>query len=226
MGAIEDILSWLACHGKVKALEQELEATKQSLQVSKRKAKQGVKDRDAMLDLHLKESKRFIIEVAELQRWVRLYQQLWKAGLHIPDLKAELKSHTVYVPRDDPEVMKYARVLNDVDYYAYPLAKWTEDILPQLHRAVKDNVPKWIRDVSDCDNFADVMHAAVQLAFISAGKKKQAAFGKCYSKTHAYNFFVTSTGEAYIYEPQNGEIKGKLGETGAPWDTNRLYMTG
>jgi len=218
------------CPGKLVSTEKTLRTALKDVTRYKNRAaaakEQGRIDREALLNENLIEQKRFIVEVAELQRWVRLYQDLWKAGLHVPDLKPELQNHTLYTPRDDPEVMKYARVLNDTDYYAYPLAKWRDEILPQLHRAVKDNAPKWISNVSDCDNFADIMHTAVQLVFIAAGKKRQGAFGKCYSSTHAYNFFVTSTGEAYIYEPQNGEIKGKLGETGAPWDTTRLYMTG
>lgn len=157
---------------------------------------------------------------------IRKYLQLWKAELFVLDIKPELEPHQTYDPRQEPMITSISKAIVDRNYYTYAKARWTGQILNQINETIRNHVTKWIYEVSDCDNFADVMGVAVQLAMIKAGKKRQAAFGILHSPTHAYNFYIDHQGEIWVYEPQNGETKGKLGETVAPYDTTKLFFMG
>ena len=226
---------WDIC-GK-KALQQKYDAVKLDLgkalgdiSLYKGKADQLAKDKQSIMDLHLEEKKRLVGELTELQRWVRRYQQLWKAGLAVPDIKAQLVYHQVYNPWGDIALNGYNLGIHDNEYYSYTLTQWRDHILPPISAEVRDQLPRWIAEISDCDNFAETLCTALALAFIAAGKQRQGAFGVAIGKSgegaHAYNFFVTKSEGIYIFEPQSGEVVGRLGETVEPYAPYSLEFRG
>ena len=205
------------CKDKIREIERlnrELKATEKTL-----------KDKVYLIEAHNLEKARLHAEIDREASLKERYMNLWKAGLHIPNIKNYVKKHTVYDPWGDHQLAPYERLIADIDYHAYPKKTWTS-ILKRIHKEVKDEVPRWIKEVSDCDDFSDVMSTAVYLAFIDAGKRRQGAFGIAHSRTHAYNFYVDEAEQIWIYEPQNGETIGKLGETPEPYGTLKLLFIG
>ena len=156
------------------------------------------------------------------------YKGLWEDALHIPNIKTHLTDPTLYHPLDDDinRPLSYSGV-SDHLYHVYSKETWST-ILSIIHKEVKDEMPRWIREISDCDNYAKIMISAVQLAFIEAGEPFEAAFGYALgregAKFHAYNFFRTSSGEFYLYEPQDGSIICMLGEGVGVYQTFQISL--
>ena len=84
---------------------------------------------------------------------------------------------------------------------------------------------EYVPETHDCDDFALVMNSYVAISFIKSTYDKQGAFMTLWSNTHAYNGFVDDKA-TWVYEPQNGRIIGKLGETGEPYDTRKVWFPG
>ncbi len=169
------------------------------------------------------------IKVVKARGQAQYYRGLWEDALHIPDIKTLVEEPTLYSPWNDEDVnrpLAYSGI-SDNTYYVYSKETWIK-ILALIHKEVKDEVPRWIREVSDCDNFAKIMIATVQLAFIEAGEKREAAFGYALGRDgasfHAYNFFRTSDGKFYLYEPQDGSIVCELGEGEGVYQTYAISL--
>jgi len=237
MNPIAWLLNIVSYPGKLKRLQADYGSQTKTLSKAlvdvnlyKGQVRQGQIDKQAILDLHLEEKKRLVVELENLQQWVLRYQQLWKSGLAVPDIKDALAYHQVYNPWGDISLKGYSLDIHDLEYYSYSLAQWRDHILPRISAEVRDQLPRWIAEISDCDNFAETMCAALALAFIAAGKKRQGAFGYAEGKSgagaHAYNFFVTKSEGIFIYEPQDGSIRGRLGETVEPYIPYTLEFRG
>jgi hypothetical protein len=229
---IAAILSFFACPGKLKVSEEKASRFEkfyedESKEVNKLKEhlRQAKYDKLVLSDQYKKDINGYRVAIKEIEKSIRFFKELWQAAINVPVLKDLLTKHVIVEPRKIPLVLQYAREIADNEYYAYTLSIWYK-ILERTHKEVKEELPIWIASVSDCDNFAEATAHAVRAAFIKEGKKRQAAIGWARSATHAYNWFITNLGECYIYEPQNGSIKGKLGETDGIYLTTKIYIMG
>jgi len=130
-----------------------------------------------------------------------------------------------YYPFMDVVLDKYASSIADAEYLSFPKQQWV-NLLTPIQRIVKETLGEWTTNISDCDDFALVMNSYVAVSFIKGGFSKQGAFLTLWSKTHAYNGFVDSTEVIWVYEPQNNKIVGKLTDTKAPYDTEKVWVPG
>jgi len=165
-------------------------------------------------------------QVLKAEGLSRVYKALWKGALHIVDAKGWLLNSHKYDPWSDPKIQGqgYHLDIADSSYLSFSYAAFV-DYLSRVNIEVKDNLPRWIREVSDCDNFAGVMASAIQLGCIKAGKIKQAAFAVAWSGNHAYNIFWDTAGQGHIYEPQTDEIMGTLEDPVEPLLSPDRYKT-
>ena len=122
-----------------------------------------------------------------------------------------------------PPLVEYVREAGDVQYLALPFEAWSV-ILTGVYDAVEDALGRWDADINDCDNFALSFHSFVARVFRDSGFPLQGAFGWARSWTHGFNVFVSMDDGCWVFEPQSGTVKGRLGETGSPYDTIRLYF--
>ena len=123
----------------------------------------------------------------------------------------------------------YDTKIADREYYLLPYDKWIE-ILTPIQQEVKAALGAWRPEVSDCDDFAYVMGASVTQFIANARVSRQGAFMVVWDITgtqrHAYNAFMDDEGNVWIYEPQNGNIVGKLGETTGAYESNWIWFMG
>lgn len=202
--------------------------------------KMDVKDRDEIIifmDKERREKDEVIktfkeVDIPELQGQVlkqrgfaQTYKLLWSNALDVPLLKNYLINEHTYDPWNDPALSSYETIIVDLKYQTFSKANWL-DFLEAVYREVKPLVPRWIKEVSDCDNFSSVMSSAIQLSAIESKKKRQPAFAIAHSRTHAYNVFFDTSPQGWVWEPQNNRLIGKLGETEEPYDTRRIIFIG
>jgi len=102
---------------------------------------------------------------------------------------------------------------------------WIE-ILNSIQSQTEKVLKKWQRDVSDCDDFALVTASAVAASFAHDPFEKQVAFAITWSRSHAYNSFITTEGTWEIYEPQSNAIVGRLGKTTGIYKTEKIWFMG
>ena len=180
----------------------------------------------------LREEKDRLIEtVKELQTDIEYYEKriekllaIIEDTITIPDISEYVKIREIIKPYDI--IKGYNLTVGDLEYYAFPLEAWKQ-ILALVHPQVKKILGKWIKEVGDCDDWALIMQALVVAAIVKTGLDKQGAFFITWSLSHAYNaFVVTENSESYIYEPQSGIVKGKLGETVKPYDARLAWFPG
>ena len=146
----------------------------------------------------------------------------------LPEIELTEDDLTPYRFKDWP-FSTYDTKVADAEYYLLPYDKWLE-ILTPIQKEVKKAVGSWKPNISDCDDFAYIMGASVTLFFINAQINRQGAFMVVWDITgeqrHAYNAFMDNTQTVWIYEPQNGSIIGKLGETTGAYETNWIWYLG
>jgi len=214
--------------GSEAELKRELDAKEKrikELNIEVAAAKKEVKDKEELIKAWKQDYRDLKKELKRAENYSKFYKKLWESGLHTPNIKNYIKNHKVYNPWTDNQYHGYQMTIVDEEYYTYPKNTWTT-ILARIQEEVKDDVPRWIYEISDCDNYADVMSTAVQLAFMKAKKKRQGAFGIAHSTTHAYNFFVDHQNNIWIYEPQDGSLKELLGDNDPPYNTRKLLFIG
>lgn len=214
--------------GSEAELKRELDAKEKrikELKIEVAAAKKEVKDKEELIKAWKQDYRDLKKELKRAENYSKFYKKLWESGLHIPNIKNYIKNHKVYDPWNDQQYHGFQMTIVDEEYYIYSKNTWTI-ILARIQEEVKDDVPRWISEISDCDNYADVMSTAVQLAFIKAKKKRQGAFGIAHSTTHAYNFFVDHQNNIWIYEPQDGSLKELLGDNDPPYNTRKLLFIG
>lgn len=112
-------------------------------------------------------------------------------------------------------------VTADLTYIAYEVAEW-ERILSDL--TVKGDF-EYRKSIFDCDDFALVCASTIAQSAYHANLEYQPAFCIMWSRTHAYNGFITDAREVYVYEPQTNEIMGKLGDDmGENYATTKIWI--
>lgn len=141
-----------------------------------------------------------------------------------PSTKVDPLNMTLFHDYDD----KIDLQTSDDNYYAYTKDTW-KALLKPIQEEVKQHQGYWRNDIGDCDNFALSMSAIVAMAFNKAKNSKQGAFayvkgGKTAAKAHAYNGFLTSDDGFYLFEPQDGEIIGKLEEGTDKYETRKVHF--
>ncbi len=154
------------------------------------------------------------------------YTRILARSLVIPDLHLEEQEKTLWNPWQDEDIQTYHRHLADYYYYTFPYEEWKKLLTEIYNVSVKPAQIKWKKELSDCDNMAESMHYAMQLAARRTDFEHNVAIGIAWSGTHAYNIFVDNDGVKWVYEPQNNKIKGRLGETKDPFDTKLLLFIG
>jgi len=177
-----------------------------------------IEDQQNIIDVYLNQ------DLPKLQQDIKRYKELWSAAITVPDIRPHVINHKVYDPWTDGTGYEDYRFekLADNEYYTYTQENW-DNILAEVHPTVEKQLPAYIEEIADCDEFADAMRLAVKLAFIEAGKQRPPAFGGCLGRTvsggsHAFCFYVLKTKQIIIYEPQSGETIGELGTLSKPYD--------
>lgn len=222
---IQFIKDLLTSPGKLQQLQAKYDEEVEVHNLTSQKLIQCSKDKKALRKAWKDQHDEVLESFRALEKQTKFFVELWKSEVNVPRLSDLTKKHTTVNPRKIPLIMRYAREIADLEYYAFTLSTW-EKILERTHKEVREDLPKWIKEVSDCDNFADATNKAIRAAMIRDGRRKQAAIGWARSSGHAYNFFITNLQKVYIYEPQTGEIKGELGQTAGSWDTTKIYILG
>ena len=93
-----------------------------------------------------------------------------------------------------------------------------------MHRHMGDKF-KYESDISDCDDFALLYASIIAYSAYRTGLLKQPAFCIIWSNIHAYNGFITSDNEVFLYEPQTGDIIGRLGDDlGKMYDSKKIWF--
>lgn len=155
----------------------------------------------------------------------RLYtvEQLLAHSIVIPEFTVDESQLTIVKPRVHPLLSSYDLVTADLEYYGLPYNKWIE-LLGLIQPEVKKGLKSYHPSISDCDDYSYVTGAYVAVALRHAGLRKQGAFMVTWSNVHAYNAFVDTDDNTWIYEPQSGEVVGKLGETTDGYDTQLVWF--
>jgi len=137
----------------------------------------------------------------------------------------DIDDATKVYPYNNLILKQYELTVADLSYHCFPKTQW-ETLLSELHPFLKDLVGPWTSSVADCDDFALIMNAFVASSFIKAEYDLQGAFFIAWSSTHAYNVFVDSAKNVWVYEPQTNRVKGRIGNTPAPHDTKKILCVG
>lgn len=135
----------------------------------------------------------------------------------IEEYQTEINPHTV--------IKGYDMVIADAKYLTYKIEDW-KSIMYRLHRHLGSKL-KYGTNVSDCDNFALLYASTLAHSAYRAGLSKQIAFCIIWSSTHAYNGFITSDGDMFLYEPQTGDIIGKIdADNGDMYNSKKIWFLG
>jgi len=147
-----------------------------------------------------------------------------ESAIKIPDISEFVLEKTRYNPWVDQRLYDYQTKIADRYYYTYSEFQWQE-ILALCWKEVEKAQDRWLSEVGDCDNWAEAMHYVVTNATLRANPRPthQSAICIAWSSSHAYNLYFSDE-EIWVYEPQNGEVKGVLGETEEPYDTRLLLF--
>jgi len=199
------------------------------------KLEESVKEFDDKLQRCIDRRRELRDEVKKLKKSVAWFEDRMKTlekaledAMVIPELDVDESDLAVY-RFEDKTFMGYDLRLADWEYYQLPYDAWIE-LLAAVQREVGESLTKWRVNVSDCDDWAYVMGATVVQAFVKAGLERQGAFMILWDMTgeqkHAYNGFMDTDGQVWVYEPQNGTVVGKLGETSGAYETDWIWFPG
>ena len=147
-------------------------------------------------------------------------------AITLPDISPYIEPKTSCEPYQVIEPYgKYDILCADYRYYALALEKWSE-ILSLVQPQVKAVLKAWVEEISDCDDWALLMASFVASAFACVQPKLglQGAFCVIWSNSHAYNGYITTGGKVMIYEPQNGDTIGELGQTVEQYDSRYIWF--
>lgn len=151
-------------------------------------------------------------------------QQTLDEAIQIPTLSIHIEPEWLFDPYD--LIWPCGDVLvADLEYYALPYDTWI-DILEPIQKETVKARGKWVKEISDCDNFATTMYDFMSILFLKAGLKRQGGFMVVWSNMHAFNAFMDTEGKSYIYEPQNGSVVGRLDEGSGSYMPRKLWFPG
>jgi len=139
------------------------------------------------------------------------YIEVTNKNFKIPDIRSLVENPVTVDPYKHPVSRGVTVTAVDRHYITFPRETWTQ-ILGLVHSEVKKEIPRWIAELSDCDDVADAVYTCTRMAFIKAGTQYNGAVAWARSRTHAYNAVLTSDEGWWIYEPQTGRWVGSLGE--------------
>jgi len=114
-------------------------------------------------------------------------------------------------------------VIADLEYYVYSKTDWLE-ILKRVQPNVKAVLSRWLKAISDCDDWGLLMAGLVAGCFAKAELSLQGAFMVAWSRTHAYNVYRDSDGVYWVYEPQNNVTVCTLEDAVDPYVTRKLWL--
>ena len=137
----------------------------------------------------------------------------------------DINDATKVYPHSNLVLKQYELTVADLSYYCFPKTQW-ETLLSEIHPFLTNLIGPWTSNIADCDEFALIMNAFIASSFIKAGYDLQGAFFIAWSDTHAYNVFVDSLKNVWVYEPQNNRTIGRIGNTSAPYDTKKILCVG
>lgn len=164
----------------------------------------------------------------ELLQQVRDLTSLLSSRVELPDISGYVASPVTYEAFNEPLPIPLG-IIADEYYYTFTLPQW-RDILTEVQRTTKDVLEQWKPNISDCDDFALVLNGFAVTAFVKAGLDYQGALLFARSRSHAYNVFVAYGDDgftAYVYEPQNNRVVGKLVEVDyEPYVTIKGWLLG
>ena len=143
--------------------------------------------------------------------------------IQVPNVENYVASPIVFDPWSYDFDVSGGVSIADEEYYTWTLSQW-KSILSRVHPIVKSYLDKWVTEISDCDNWATVMAGMVSVAFKQAGLSKQGAFMVTWSRSHAFNAFMTRDGLFYIYEPQNDTIVGLRADMVDPYILRKVWF--
>jgi len=175
-------------------------------------------------ELYEKISK-LIKDVAWYESRLKTLEKSLEDAIVIPDFEIDKETLTVVKPYGEEAFSGYDLRAADLEYYKFPYEKWVEMLAP-VQREVKESLVRWKTSISDCDDWAYVMGATLTVAFAKAGLDKQGAFMILWSRSHAYNAFMDTDDNIWVYEPQNGTIVAKLEEAEEPYKTKMVWFPG
>lgn len=117
----------------------------------------------------------------------------------------------------------YDLIIADSEYLTYTIEDW-KAIMFRLHRHIGDKF-KYHADISDCDDFALLYASTLAYSAYRAGLSKQIACAVAWSYTHAFNLIIDDDNDAWIVEPQTGDVVGRLGENnGDEYDVQKIWF--
>lgn len=230
-------MTWLERHfctrlsSRIKELQEENAALRGWLG----KSEESAKELDEKLQRCIEKRKELRAEIKKQENdaaWfkdrLKTLEKALEDAMVIPEFDVDESELVVY--RFEGKVfMGYDLRAADLEYYQLPYDAWIE-LLAEVQREVGKSLTKWRVNVSDCDDWAYVMGATVVQAFVKAGLDRQGAFMILWDMTgeqkHAYNGFMDTDGQVWVYEPQNGTVVGKLGETSGAYETDWIWFPG
>jgi len=216
---------------KIKVLQEENAALRRFLG----KSEETVEELTGKLQRCIDKRKELRTEIKRLEKSAAWFEARMKTlekaledAMVIPELSVDESELAVY--RFEGKIFAgYDLRVADLEYYQLPYDAWIE-LLASVQREVGESLSKWRANVSDCDDWAYVMGATVVQAFVKAGLDKQGAFMILWDMTgaqkHAYNGFMDTDGQVWVYEPQDGTVVGKLGETSGAYETDWVWFPG
>ena len=215
---------FLYCPSKLRSVETQLKLQKDLTT----QAEAQVELLNTVHDLHVKQNR---LLTGQYLKYKLLYEEALsydERTIHIADLSEHIPDSYRELTPWDAGLGEYSLEVADPSYYAFTRDEWTL-ILRAVYESVEESMPGWTEDIFDCDNIAEVYHAFACLAFQRAGLERQGAVAIAWSRKHAYNVYITSSLETYIYEPQSGVEKGLVYESDDPSDifaTRKIWFIG
>ena len=215
---------FLYCPSKLRSVESQLKLQK-DLTVQ---AEAQVALLNTVHDLHVKQNR---LLTGQYLKYKLLYEEALsydERTIHIADLSSLIPDSYRELTPWDAGLGEYSLEVADRSYNAFSRSEWGQ-ILSSVYMSVEESMTGWTEDIFDCDNYAEVYHAFACLAFQRAGLERQGAVAIAWSRKHAYNVYITSSLETYIYEPQNGSQKGLIYKSDDPSDifaTRKIWFIG
>jgi len=212
MTLLEDLFCYKLKH-RLEATEAGLRLTQKELETQKKLTEMNKKNYEML-------SKQALMYRTRIEHM----QQALDESIQIPVLSIHTEPEWLFDPYDLIWPVNDVLVA-DEEYYALPYDTWMK-ILPPIQVETVKARGKWVKEISDCDNFATTMYDFMSILFLKAGLKRQGGFMVVWSRTHAFNAFIDVDGKSYIYEPQNGSIVGRLDEGSGSYIPRKIWFPG
>jgi chromosome segregation ATPase len=107
--------------------------------------------------------------------------------------KSQFVNYAPWVHHEELRANGRSLTTADLVYHSLPQEMW-DSILPPIQKEVRKHLGTFKAQIADCDDFALIMQSFVAIAFARVWPKVslQAAFLTTWSRSHAYNAYVTT----------------------------------